>query len=211
MCDGWQTSACLSLKKDHSSSIQPCLNWEKWQLKSNASVYCQCLEPLFTLSTIITHVIWAGILPVAHQSDAGLGDSLERPWRGPAESELCHLSESSFNSNGMCAFSLLDLQTSGWPQWWLNSSCSERIMTSVILPLVLQGLFAVLIKGTDWWLGRSLAVWLFSTHATLFNLRCACVFLARPKGQLRWSVGAWTLLVFPHMPQIKWPSPALWL
>lgn len=71
----------FTIEKDCPSSIQPCLNWEKWQLKSNASVYCQCLEPLFTLPTIITHFIWTGNLPVAHQSDAGLGDSLERTWR----------------------------------------------------------------------------------------------------------------------------------
>lgn len=98
-------------------------------------------------------------------------------WNVP-ESEPCHLSESSFNSNETCAFSLLDLQTSGWPQWWLNSSCcSESIMTSVILPLVLQGLFAVLIKDTDWWLGTKpgCVVIFYACNAVQFET-CMCVF-----------------------------------
>lgn len=77
----------------------------------------------------------------------------------------------------MCAFSLLNLETSGWPQWWLNSSCSESIMTSVILPLVLQGLFAVLIKDADWWLGvKPGCVGIFYTCNTVQFETCMCVF-----------------------------------
>lgn len=162
--------------------------WEKWQLKSNASVYCQRLEPLFTLPTIITHVILTGILPVAHQSDAVLGDSLERPWR-------LLLKASGVTSVNLDLIQMKCVHLAsrisrpqGWPQWWLNSSCSES-MTSVILPPVLQGLFAVLIKDTDWWLGtKSGCVWVFSAHATLFNLRGTFVFLGRPEGQPRRSL-----------------------
>lgn len=77
----------------------------------------------------------------------------------------------------MCAFSLLNLQTSGWPQQWLNSSCSESIMTSVILPLVLQGLFAILIKDTDWWLGtKPECVVIFYACNTVQFETCMCVF-----------------------------------
>lgn len=97
--------------------------------------------------------------------------------KAAAESEPCYLSESSFNSNGMCAFSLLNPETSGWPQWWLNSSWSESIMTSVILPLVLQGLFAVLIKDADWWLGvKRGCVGIFYTCNTVQFETCMCVF-----------------------------------
>lgn len=141
----WKTPSLL-----HSTMPK----WEKWQLKSNASVYCQCLEPLFTLPTIITHVIWTGILPVAHQCDAGLGDSLERPWR-------LLLKASSVTSVNLDLIQMKCVHLAsrisrphGLPQWWLNSSCSESIMTSVILPPVLQGLFAVLIKDTDWCTGH---------------------------------------------------------
>lgn len=35
----WMADLSLfTIEKDCPSSIQPCLNWEKWQLKSNASV-----------------------------------------------------------------------------------------------------------------------------------------------------------------------------
>lgn len=151
--------------------------WEKWQLKSNASVYCQCLEPLFTLPTIITHVIWTGILPVAQQSDAGLGDSLERPWR-------LLLKASSVTSVNLDLIQMKCVHLAsriarpqGWPQWWQNSSCSESIMTSVILPPVLQGLFAVLIKDTDWWLGtKPGCVGIFCTCNTVQFEMHICVF-----------------------------------
>lgn len=68
-----------------------------------------------------------------------------------AENEPCHLSESSSNSNGVCAFSLLNPEPSAWTERQLDSSYSfrENIMASIIVILVLQGLFAVLIKQAD--------------------------------------------------------------
>lgn len=107
-----------------------------------------------------------------------------------AESKPCHLSESCFNSNGMCAFSLLNLQTSGWPQRWLNSSCSESIMTSVILPLVLQGLFAVLIKEADWLGMKPGCVGILYACYTVPFETCMCVFrqVRRTAEVERWSL-----------------------
>lgn len=91
----------------------------------------------------------------------------------------------------MCAFSLLNLQTSGWPQQWLNSSCSESIMTSVIFPLVLQGLFAVLIKEADWWLGMKPGCVgiLYACYTVQFE-KCMCVFRQawRTAEVERWSL-----------------------
>lgn len=91
----------------------------------------------------------------------------------------------------MCAFSLLNLQTSGWPQRWLNSSCSESIMTSVILPLVLRGLFAVLIKEADWWLGMKPGCVgiLYACYTVQFEM-CMCVFRQawRTAEVERWSL-----------------------
>lgn len=115
--------------------------------------YSRCLEPLFALPTLIALIIWTGVLPVARQRGAGLGDSLAGfSLKAAAENEPCHLSESSSNSNGACAFSLLNLQPSAWTRRRFNSSSSyrENIMASVVVPLVLQGLFAVLIKQADW-------------------------------------------------------------
>lgn len=108
---------------------------------------------MFALPTLIALIIWTGVLPVARQRGAGLGDSLAGfSLKAAAENEPCHLSESSSNSNGACAFSLLNLQPSAWTRRRFNSSSSyrENIMASVIVPLVLQGLFAVLIKQADW-------------------------------------------------------------
>lgn len=79
-------------------------------------------------------------------------------------------------------------------------------MASVVVPLVLQGVFAVLIKQAGWWLGN----------------KPGCVGILRvcDTAQFGMSVcegrrDAWgrelkarALLVFPHMPQIQWPSPA---
>lgn len=88
---------------------------------------------------------------MARQCGAGLGDSLaDFSLVAAAENEPCHLSESSSNSNGACAFSLLNLQPSAWTQRQLNSSYRENIMASVVVPLVLQGVFAVLIKQSGW-------------------------------------------------------------
>ena len=113
--------------------------------------YSRCLEPLFALPTLIALIIWTGVLPVARHCAAGLGDSLAGfSLKAAAENEPCHLSESSSNSNGACAFSLLNLQPSAWTPRRLNSGYRENIMASVIVPLVLQGLFAVLIKQAGW-------------------------------------------------------------
>lgn len=141
-----------------------------------AGVLSHCF-PCLQWSNMLFLTSISGISPVAHRSDAGLGDSLELFWRLAAESKPCHLRASSVNSTGMCAFSLLNLQTLGWPPWWLNSSCSEPIMTCVILPLVLQGLFAVLIKEADWWLGTKpgcVAI-LYACDTVQFQM-CMCVF-----------------------------------
>ena len=127
-------------------------NWEQWQLKSDTNVYRGLLEPLFALPTLITLIIWTSILPVVRQCGAGWGDSLAGvSLVAAAENEPCHLSESSSNSNGACAFSLLNPEPSAWTQRQLDSSYSfrENIMASIIVPLVLQGLFAVLIKQAD--------------------------------------------------------------
>lgn len=77
----------------------------------------------------------------------------------------------------MCAFSLLNFQTPVCPQWWLNSNCSKSIMTSVILPLVLPGLFALLIKEADWWLGTKPGCVgiLYARDIVQFEM-CMCVF-----------------------------------
>lgn len=119
--------------------------------------------------------------------------------KAAAENDPCHLSGSCFNSNGMCAFSLLNLQTSGWPQRWLNSSCSESIMTSVRFPLVLQGLFAVLIKEADWWLGMKPGCVgiLYACYTVQFE-KCMCVFRQawRTAEVERWSLNP--IGVFTH-------------
>lgn len=75
-------------------------------------------------------------------------------------------------------------------------------MASVIVPLVLKGLFAVLIKQADW--AASLGVWVFSVFVVRLSLGCACVSerMWRQAGRLRQSTEAKERLVFPHMPQI---------
>lgn len=125
-------------------------NREPRQLKSDASVYSGCLRPLFPLPTLIALIIWTSGLPVARQCGAGLGDSLpDFSLVAAAENEPCHLSESSSNSNGAYAFSLVNLQPSAWTWRQLNCSYRENIMASVV-PLVLQGVFTVLIKQAGW-------------------------------------------------------------
>lgn len=99
------------------------------------------------------HIIWTRIFPVAHRHGAGVGDR-QAGWLAgfsltAAANKSCQLSESSSNSNWMCTFSLLNLQPLAWTQRPLNASYS--IMASVIVPLVLQGLFTVLIKQAHCW------------------------------------------------------------
>lgn len=209
MCKGWR-AADWARQKRPLLLLSTKRNWEQWQLKSNASVYSRCLEPLFTLPTLITHIIRTGVLPVAHQCGAGLRDSLAGfSLKAAAENEPCHLSEFSSNSNGACAFSPLNLQPSAWTWRRLNSIYRENIMSSVIVPLVLQGLFAVLIKQADWWLGiKPGCVGILCVCDTDHFGMCMCVRGGRQPGRLRRSTEARALLVFPHMPQIQWPSPA---
>lgn len=199
----------LSMTKETTPPPSTMRNWEQWQLKSDSSVYSGCLKPLFALPTLIELIIWTDVLPVARQCGAGLGDSLAGfSLVAAAENEPCHLSESSSNSNGACAFSLLNLQPSAWTRRQLNSSYRENITASVIVPLVLQGLFTVLIKQADWWLGNKPGCVGISLYVTLLSLGCVCVCGGRQAGRLRQSTEATALLVFPHMPQIHWPSPA---
>lgn len=68
------------------------------------------------------------------QCGAGFGDCLAGvSLKAAAENEPCHLSESSSNSNGACAFSLLNLQPSAWTPRRFNSGYSENIMAPVIV------------------------------------------------------------------------------
>lgn len=54
-----------------------------------------------------------------------------------------------------------------WTLRQLNSSYTEKIMAPVVVPLVLQGLFAVLIKQSNWWLcDKSGCVGILCVHDT---------------------------------------------
>lgn len=76
-----------------------------------------------------------------------------------------------------------------WTRRRLNSSYRENIMASAIVPLVLQGLFAVLIKQADCDWATSLGVWVFSMYVTLLSLGCACVSVSggRTPEAAHWS------------------------
>lgn len=80
---------------------------------------------------------------------------------------------------------------------WLLLLCS----------LVLQGLFAVLIKQADGWLGNQpddVGI-VYVCDTAQFGM-CKC-WGRQAEGRLKRRTEARALLVFPHMPQIQWPSP----
>lgn len=80
-------------------------------------------------------------------------------------------------------------------------------MASVIVPLVLQGLFAGLIKQADWWPGNKPGcVAILYVHDTAQYGLCMCVWeyveAGMQAGRLRQGTEAKERLVLPHMPQI---------